>query len=280
MPDSLPVSTEFRFGSRRSRGLAWFVAAFAALVFVVWLLNTPEGLLGKADAIGYAICHRIETRSFYIGDRPCPLCARCMGIYLGALIGLVGMAVFGRGRAGQLPPRGLLLVLFGFVGLMGLDGLNSYVGFFPGVPQLYEPQNWLRAVTGMLNGLAMAGLVYPILNQTLWQNWEDRPALANGRQLLGLLAVGAMVIALLLSNNAVVLYPLALLSVVGVVAMLVALNTTLLLVIFRRENTAQGLRGALLPLVAGFALAFTQIGLVDAARFAVFQSWGGLPLPG
>ncbi|MFC1936831.1 hypothetical protein ACFLYP_04105 [Chloroflexota bacterium] len=45
------------------------------LMLVGWLLNTPTGLLGKADAIGYAVCHQIAHRSFHIGDRPISLCA-------------------------------------------------------------------------------------------------------------------------------------------------------------------------------------------------------------
>jgi hypothetical protein len=52
------------------------VTAFG-LVLLGWLINTPAGLLGKADAIGYAVCHRIDLRSFFIGERQFPLCMRC-----------------------------------------------------------------------------------------------------------------------------------------------------------------------------------------------------------
>ena len=41
------------------------LAALAVIVTVVWLSYTPPGLLGKADAIGYAVCHRISARSFF-----------------------------------------------------------------------------------------------------------------------------------------------------------------------------------------------------------------------
>jgi hypothetical protein len=33
-----------------------------------------------------------------------------------------------------------------------------------------------------------------------------------------------------------------------------------------------------LPLLAGFTLAILEIGAVDAVRYAIFHSWGGLPL--
>jgi uncharacterized membrane protein len=258
----------------------WLVAGVALLALVSWLLNTPAGLLGKADAVGYAICHRIDGRSFHLGDRQFPLCARCTGIYLGVLVGLVGMFALGRGRAGGLPKRPLLITLFGFIGLMGVDGLNSYAHFFPGLPTLYESQNWLRLVTGTLNGLALAGILYPVLNQTLWVNWEERPILGRWRELAVLVAAAGVVVLLVLSDNPIVLYPLALLSALGVVTILVALNTTILLVVSRRENQAASWRGALLPVVAGFGLAIIQIAAVDAARYAVFGNWGGFPLPG
>ena len=259
------------------RRLPWLVAGLGALVVASWLLNTPEGVLGKADAVGYAVCHRIDLRSFHLGDRQLPLCARCTGIYLGALLAL---GVLGRKRLGALPPRWIVVVLIGFIGVMGFDGVNSYLTFFPGLPHLYEPQNWLRLVTGTFDGLAMGALIAPVFNQTLWARWENRAALAGPRDLLGLSAGGLILISLVLTDNPVVLYPLAILSAVGVVALLTVLDTVIVLVVARHENRAQGWGGALWPLMAGFTLAMLQIGLIDAVRFAVFHSWGGFNLLG
>ena len=76
-----------------------------ALLLLGWLLNTPAGLLGKADAIGYAVCHRIDVRSFHLGDRPLPLCARCSGMYLGAGLGLIYQSIFSRRHTGTPPLR-------------------------------------------------------------------------------------------------------------------------------------------------------------------------------
>ncbi|MEP7357390.1 MAG: DUF2085 domain-containing protein, partial [Anaerolineales bacterium] len=74
------------------------VSGLALLTVTVWALNTPAGLLGKANAIGYAICHRIVSHSFLIAGEAMPLCARCTGIYLGALLGLTAMGGMGRSR--------------------------------------------------------------------------------------------------------------------------------------------------------------------------------------
>ncbi len=263
-----------------SRVLPALVMGVAALAVISWVLNTPEGILGKADAIGYAICHRIDGRSFHLGDRQFPLCARCTGMYLGALLGVVGMVLLGRGKAGGMPSRWVMATLFGFLAIMGIDGVNSYLTLFPGLPHLYEPQNWLRLTTGMGNGLFLAGLTLPVLNQTLWRNWDARPVLGRYRELLVLVAAAVGVVALVLSDNVLVLYPLALLSAVGVLVLVVSLNTTILLIALRRENRAQGWAGAALPLLAGFALAIIEIGTVDAVRFAIFGTWGGMPVPG
>jgi uncharacterized membrane protein len=256
---------------------ALIVAGLALLVLTAWLLNTPEGLLGKADAIGYAVCHRIDLRSFHLGSRQLPLCARCTGTYLGAVLGIAALAGWGRSRSGGFPSRALLVVLLGFIAGMGFDGINSYLTLFPGLPHLYQPQNWLRLTTGTFNGLALGMLIYPAFNQTLWKDWDGR----RGLRELGWLALAALgVNTLVLGENPLVLYPLALLSAGGVLLMLTLVNTTILLMLGRWENRAGRWREALLPLVAGLTLTLIEIGAVDALRFAVFRTWGGFVLPG
>jgi len=65
-----PVDAETKKRSLPKKGI---VVLAVGLLLLGWLLNTPEGLLGKADAVGYAVCHRIEARSFHLGERPIPL---------------------------------------------------------------------------------------------------------------------------------------------------------------------------------------------------------------
>ena len=89
----------------------WGVYLLVGLLLVGWVLNVPAGLLGKADAVGYAVCHRIDERSFHLGTRSLPLCARCSGQYLGAALGLVYQFVIGRRRTGW--PSWLAFGLFG-----------------------------------------------------------------------------------------------------------------------------------------------------------------------
>jgi uncharacterized membrane protein len=274
----LPVDLP-RGPSRYRRASSWLLASVAVLLLAVWLWHTPPGVLGKADAIGYAICHRIDERSFHLGTRALPLCARCTGTFLGAVLGVGAMLAMKRGRAGQLPPLPVLVALALFIIAMGIDGVNSYASLLPQLPHLYPPQNWLRLVTGMFEWVALGLLVWPIFNQTIWRAWEDRPAVANLRE-LGLIAVAAVVlIGLVLTDNEWVLYPLALVSVAGVMMMLTLLNTIILTIVTRQENRAENLKAALLPLLAGATLALVQVAVIDAGRFAVFGTWGGLVLP-
>ncbi|MBI4769988.1 MAG: DUF2085 domain-containing protein [Chloroflexi bacterium] len=271
------LTSQPRSGLHRAHWLA--LIAFG-LVFVSWLLYAPAGLLGKADAVGYAVCHRIDGRSFHIGNIQMPLCARCTGIYLGVALGVAAMVVAGRGRAGALPPLRVIITLILFIVAMGLDGVNSFLTLLPRLPHVYEPQNWLRLVTGTLDGVAMAVLIFPMFNQTLWRNWEDRPVIANMREVGVLVLLAAVVIALVLSDNAVILYPLALISVGGVVLLLTLTNSMLFMLITRTENKARAAWDALLPLTGGLVGSFALILLIDVVRFVATGAWGGFIIPG
>src|SRR5687767_13825688 len=79
----------------------WFVPLAALIAFAVWFAVAPPGLLGKADAIGYAICHRIDERSFHMDDRQLPLCARCTGEFYAAGISLLLFAVVSPKKSGM-----------------------------------------------------------------------------------------------------------------------------------------------------------------------------------
>lgn len=253
------------------------VVLTAAIVLLGWLLNTPEGLLGKADAIGYAVCHRIELRSLFLGERQLPLCARCSGMYLGAVFGLIFQWVSSPRKAGT-PPRSVLAVLAVFIGAFILDGINSLLSLVPAAPTLYTPMNSMRLFTGTGMGLALALVVYPAFNTTLWANSVDRPAIPSLRHLtvLALLAVGLDV--LLLLENPLLLYPLALVSAGGVILLLTMVYTMLWLMILKAEKRYNQVSEILYPLLGGFTFAMIQIGLLDALRFILTGTWEGFHL--
>lgn len=263
-----------------SSGYAVRLAALlvAGVVVGVWALNTPGGLLGKADAVAYAVCHRIELRSFHLGDRPLPLCARCTGLYLGVMLTFAFFALSGRLKFGLNPPRRLWIPLAIFGLLYAGDGLNSYLHFFPAAPHVYPPSNILRLVTGTFAGLALVNAVAPTMNQVLWSDWGRQASLRSWRD-LGLLSAGALALILLvLTGNPLILYPLALISSMGVILMLGMLYTTLFVMATGWQNAPGRWVGMLPAVLAGVALAFLQIGLVDLIRYLLTGTWSGFTL--
>lgn len=266
--------------SRRLVPLAVLAAALLLMAFYSvtdgsHLAHDP--VLNGADYVGYAVCHRITDRSFAIAGRQLPLCARCTGMYLGVSMTFAVLFLAGRRRWSYLPPLKVVLVLLGFIGLLAIDGINSYTHFFPNFPHAYEPRNWLRLLTGLGAGLAMGIILFPALSQTLWRDQQHRPAIASIRELLGLALLALLVGALVLTNQPEILYILGLVSAAGVLIVLTAINTTALLILTRRDARAKRLREALLPLAVGLSLAILEVALISYVRFSATGTMTGFP---
>ncbi len=254
----------------------WLVIVAAALLLIGWLIETPGGLLGKADAIGYAVCHRIDVRSFHLGVRQVPLCTRCSGMYLGAILGLAFQAV--QGRRGKMPPMKTTWIFGLMVLAFGIDGVNSYLHFFPGAPGAYTPENWLRLVTGTGMGLTIAAYLAPAFRQTVWNTWEERPAFGNLREIGLLLALAAILDLALVSENPLLLYPLALISAGGVILVLTLVYTMVYVMLFKSENRFSRFHQVLFPLFSGATLALLQVAVIDWGRFLLTGTWQGFHL--
>jgi uncharacterized membrane protein len=261
------------------------VIAAALLVFVGWFLNTPPGIFGKADAIGYAVCHRISERSFHIGSIQLPLCARCSGMYLGAMTGLVFQSIIGWKRL-KIPHWSILALLVVFVGAFGIDGANSYLyllkqvspGILPNIPILYMPNNTLRLLTGSGMGLGMAVMLFPAFNQTVWADGEDKPAIPGWKALGLMLGIQVIFDLLVLTENPIVLYPLAIISALGVWFLLTMVYSMVWVMIMGQDNQFAKLRQLWLPLLAGLTIAMIQTAAIDALRFWFTGTWGAFPL--
>jgi uncharacterized membrane protein len=242
------------------------VLALALIIILLAIVLSPASLLGKADRVGYSVCHQIPERSFVLAGRPLPLCARCTGTFLGATLGLVYMLLLGRRRASRMAPASVLFVLILFFGFWAFDGLNSYMTLFPGGPHLYEPQNWLRLTTGTLNGLALIIFVLPVYNFTMWRNPTDERVIKNIWELVAILPVVALLVLVIQAEIGFLLYPLAILSSLGVLMMLVIINSMLAAVVLGREGYALTFRQALVPLTVGLALAVLELAAIGLLR--------------
>jgi uncharacterized membrane protein len=273
-----------RFGATSK----YLVVVAAILVFTGWLLYTPPGFLGKLDAIAYAVCHRIAERSFHIGNIQLPLCARCTGMYLGAVTGLVFQSIRG-GKRSKVPGWGIIAVLVVFLVAFGIDGANSYLyllkqvrpGILPHIPNIYLPNNTLRLLTGSGMGLGIAAMLFPAFNQSIWSDCDDAHAGLAGWKAFGLL-VGIQVVfdLLVLTQSPIVLYPVAIISVLGVVLLLTMVYTIVWVMITGQENKYTKIRQLWLPILAGFTITMIQTFGIDMLRFWLTGTWGGFPLGG
>jgi len=262
------------------------IPAAALTVLLVWLWLTPPGLLGKADALGYAVCHRIDERSFHFDDgRQTPLCARCSGMYLGAVLGLIFLQWTNPRRSG-FPRREVWIPLAVFAAAFAFDGANSYFylmkSVIPGrldwIPTFYLPNNTLRLFTGSGMGLGIAALLYPAFNQSVWRQAPASPILSGWKQPALLLALMAAADLLVLTDWDIIIAPLATISAGGVLAVLTLVYTLAWLMLMRQENAFDTWGELGLPLLAGMTIALLQVTAIDLFRLWLTGTWGAFPL--
>ena len=167
----------------------------------------------------------------------------------------------------------------------GIDGSNSFLyllkqtshGTLDNIPNLYIPNNTLRLFTGSGMGIALASILFPAFNQSIWKIYDPDPALTWKK--LGIITGIVLVVNLLiLTDSPIVLYPIAILSVLGVLSLLIMVFSMAWLLIMRQENIFDSLTQMWLPFLAGTTLAFLMITAIDLLRFKLTGTWGGFPL--
>lgn len=271
--------------SARLHGITrWLVPLAALLAVAAWLYIAPPGFLGKADAIGYAVCHRIDARSFHVLGRQLPLCARCTGEFNAAAVGLIFQGLIA-GKRMRLPRRGIIAIMVLFFLAFAVDGSNSYLyllkqdmpgGSLDALPNLYVPNSTLRLLTGSGMGIALAAILYPVVNQTLWQRPEDLPAL-EWKSFAALTGMVILMDLLILTGSPVVLYPVAVLGVLGVLGLLTMVFTIVWIILMRLENSFEALPSLWLSALAGLTMALLLIVSIDLFRFQLTHTWSGFP---
>ena len=264
--------------------MRWIVPLAALAAFAAWMYIAPPGVLGKADAVGYAVCHRISERSFRIGDRQLPLCARCSGTFGAAAITMAFFAITSGKRSGMPAKKFYAFFLFFFLAF-GLDGTNSYLylvkqttGMFAQIPNLYVPNNTLRLFTGTGMGMTMAAFLVPAFHQTAWRNLDPAPMVDSWKRFLSLIGILLVVDLLILTESPIVLYPIALISPLGVLGLLTMIFSIVWMMIMKQDNSFTHFRQLWLVLLAGFALSMLMILSIDLFRLQLTGTWGGFPL--
>ena len=127
----------------------------------------------------------------------------------------------------SLPPRWLIVVLVGFVAVMGFHGLNS-TAWDNGLPHLYAPSNSLRLVTGLLSGVGIAPFMLFVVNISLCKEGRPQAVIGSFKELLGLLAVETLFFLGVTSGAPWLLYPVSLITAGGVVAAFLAITLAII----------------------------------------------------
>jgi uncharacterized membrane protein len=246
---------------------AWiwiFLGAIATLLLA--LLFTPGTPLEyKMYAVVHGVC--AQQHNIVVGRLQFPLCARNTGIYLSFLLTFGYVYTIGRGRSGRIPPWPISIALLVFVAIMAVDGFNSLF-LDIGSPYLYEPQNWLRTLTGMGFGMALAVMLHLVLNQTLRSNVDDQqPVLRNWLELGGIMLVNLLVLAAIYGNLELAYWPLAFLAYFGITGVLYLVMLLLTSLILGFEGRVERVTQLARPATIAILPTLLILGAFSALRF-------------
>lgn len=114
-----------------------------------------EGIMTKQDRIWLKLmkfgeklgCHQMESRSFSFRGYQFPVCARCTGVFIGQLSGLISII------AGFRLPISLVFI---FMAVMALDWGIQYL-------KIRESTNIRRFISGTLCGFGMTYLYFFVI---------------------------------------------------------------------------------------------------------------------
>lgn len=124
------------------------LAIFSAPLF---LYSNCQNVASCNYSIFSPICHQLNSRTFFLLGYPLAACARCTGIYLGFLAGLLYLSCTLRKPLRQAPAK---IYFFLFITPVVLDFVLNASG------AMTSPHAW-RALTGFLLGVVLPFYIMP-----------------------------------------------------------------------------------------------------------------------
>jgi uncharacterized membrane protein len=250
----------------------WAFVALGLTLALGLVLLPIRGLDYRLQMVVHGVC--AQAHYLNIGALRMPLCARNTGIYAGFAGALLALVALGRARAAQLPPIPITLALVLGVLAMAVDGVNSLL-LDIGVPNLYAPRNELRVASGLLMGTAIAVFMLLMLNVALRRTpGADRRVVDSWIEYAALLLVDLGVYLLVFFGPPFLYYPLAILSVGGITAVLFASNMFVFAMIGGQEGRVERLAQLARPATLGLIFAGLELALLAGLRLWVERSVG------
>jgi uncharacterized membrane protein len=223
-------------------GLPWryaFVSLIAVLVLGL-LLAPGMSLDQKMYAVLHGMCS--QQHNIVLGGIQFPICARCSGIYISALVTMIYFWVIGRGHAGRVAPWPIVGVMIVFVLGMVADGFHSMTVEL-GIWKLYEPRNDVRTLTGIGVGMGIAILLLMMYNTVLRTNVDDNlPTVKNWRELAGVVALNFLIMVAIYGNFHLMAWPLAIMAFVGMIGVVYSVNLLLVSLFMGYDGTISNLK--------------------------------------
>ena len=149
-------------------------------------------------------------------------------------------------------------------------------GVLAWIPTLYSTNSVTRVFTGSGMGLALGSILFPMYNQSVWREPVAEPAL-NWRKFASLCGLLLAIDLGIVSESPLVLFPVAILSAIGVLALLGIVFSIVWIMSMRQDNAFSSRRQLWLPVAAGLTLAFLMIVGIDLVRLNLTHTWGGFP---
>lgn len=250
------------------------LVALAAVALLATALPEQAGALG--NLVGYAVCHRIPDRSFFVAGIQLPLCARDTGMFTAALATLATYAAFDPRRVSRFPRFPQALPLVAMFLAWALDGFNSYALLATGQTLLYTPMNWLRLVTGAGMGVSLGACVVALVNASAWKPelLDDAPSVSTWTEVGRLLLIAAGVVAVTLWQPPFLYGLLAGLSALGAFGLLTIVSMLFVLLATKRHGALSEPGQLAWPAAIGAFVAFNLVMLIVIARQALTASLG------
>ena len=143
----------------------WTVAGVAALwaaaiVTAPALAQLSGGVAAMLYAVGSLICHQLPDRSFHLAGAQLPVCARCLGLYVGGAAGALVWMIAASRRARPWPREQALAFL-------AVAAVPTAVTAGTAIAGVGDPSNLWRAALAVPLGFAGGRIVAAVATNHL-----------------------------------------------------------------------------------------------------------------
>lgn len=116
-------------------------------------INKKDARWIKAMEVGERCgCHQRPERSFYVKGYQMPVCARCLGVDIGYLLGIILYVKFGFQK----------LKTFAFAGMIAM-----FTDWFLQAVHIKESTNVRRLLTGIVGGIGLVVVYFKVLGSCI-----------------------------------------------------------------------------------------------------------------